>query len=502
MKVAIRLFPDRTSARPAVATYEGFRRALLGEAVLDERAIFNNFKFFCEKTSISGKSTLIMMPLGKLLHTLRRQYTLIAGACLLVVILAAGTVTFTAYLKAKQIDSSSRAAKSLATILADETDRSIQSVSLIIARVAARLEAAAVDSPASLDQAASATEFRAFLHDSVAEDGSLDSIYVESGRTSADDDDRLTLTDIHARDQLSAVEDARPDAVYLSSPFRSRTTSAGRSALPSACRRRTETFSASSAGSSISPRSPTFSASSRSASTRPVSVIRNDGEIIACYPARELSLGSAIDDTPIFENLISKKRDGVSRQISDVDHIERMFAVVNSDRFPVASVVAVAMEDVLAAWRFEAQILEFGAAVMVVVILLGLAPPRLARRAACRRRANGRRCRRNRRSSTPDSTTRWTTSSRALAMYDKTGALIVCNRRYAEIYGLPIEIASLGPQKTARSSTNDPNRFGKADRQAAQGARRRRSGPQQTRRWTHHRPAQEIAFGRRLGLDP
>ncbi len=167
-----------------------------------------------------------MLVIGKLAQAFRRQYPLILGAVLLVSILVAGTVTFTAYLKVKQIDSSSRAAKSLATILADETDRSIQSVSSIIARAGARLEAAGIDTPPSLDQAANATEFRAFLHDSVAEDASLDSIYVESARKSADtrDDPRLSLTDIHARYQLSALEDAAPDAIYLSSPFRSRVT--------------------------------------------------------------------------------------------------------------------------------------------------------------------------------------------------------------------------------------------------------------------------------------
>ena len=50
--------------------------------------------------------------------------------------------------------------------------------------------------------------------------------------------------------------------------------------------------------------------------------------------------------------------------MSDVDHVERMFAVVHSEIFPVASVVAVAMDDVLVGWRFQAEALELGAAVM------------------------------------------------------------------------------------------------------------------------------------------
>ena len=115
-----------------------------------------------------------MLTIRKLAQTFRRQYSLIIGALSLVIVLIGAIAAFTAYLKATQIDNSARAARSLATMLADETDRSIQSVSLIIARVAARLEAAGVDTPSSLDQAAGAVEFRAFLNDRVAEDASLD----------------------------------------------------------------------------------------------------------------------------------------------------------------------------------------------------------------------------------------------------------------------------------------------------------------------------------------
>ena len=61
-----------------------------------------------------------------------------------------------------------------------------------------------------------------------------------------------------------------------------------------------------------------------------LSVIRDDGEIIACFPTRELSLGSEIAATPSFTDFISQKRNGVTRQVSDVDRLERMFAVVNS----------------------------------------------------------------------------------------------------------------------------------------------------------------------------
>ena len=396
------------------------------------------------------------------MQAFRRQYALIAGAVSLVIVLSAGTAAFTAYLWAAQIDGSSRAAGSLATILADETDRSIQSVSLIIARVAARLEAAQVDSPAALDQAATTTEFRAFLHDSVAEDGSLDDIYVESRRTSADNRSNpgLTLVDIHARDQLLAVEESQPDAIFLSSPFRSRATGAWQLSVARRVSAKNGDFLGIVSGvvnlSSFTDLLGKLSLGEHAS----VSVIRDDGEIIACYPEKELALGSAIADTPMFAKLIAKKHNGVTRQISDVDHIERMFAVVNSDRFPVASVVALAMDDVLAAWRFQAETLAFGAVVIVGVILLGSI--RLALRVEQLAAA------REREAVQAQSAIQYARFNNAmdnivqgLAMYDRNGSLVVCNRRYSELYGLPIERPGQGRQGSVTSPANDPSRFGK-----------------------------------------
>ena len=48
-----------------------------------------------------------------------------------------------------------------------------------------------------------------------------------------------------------------------------------------------------------------------------------------------------------------------------------MFAVVHSHNFPVVSVVAVAMNDVLADWLHQAEALAFGAAVIVLAIAFG-----------------------------------------------------------------------------------------------------------------------------------
>ena len=402
-----------------------------------------------------------MLTIRKLAQAFRRQYSLIIGALSLVIVLIGAIAAFTAYLKATQIDNSARAARSLATMLADETDRSIQSVSLIIARVAARLEAAGVDTPSSLEQAAGAVEFRAFLNDRVAEDASLDTIYVVSATEPAfaREASRRTIMAIHAWDQVRALRDAGPDGIYLSSPFRSRATGAWQLSLTKRVSSKNGDFLGVVSGvinlSSFSDLLGKLALGEHAS----LSVIRDDGEIIACFPTRELSLGSELARTPLFTNFISQKRDGMTRQVSDVDRLERMFAVVNSDKFPVASVVAVAMNDVLAAWRFQAQALELGAAVIAAVILLGavLLAMRVEQLAEARERE----------AVQAQAAVQYARFNNAmdnivqgLAMYNRNGGLIVCNRRYAEIYGLPLDLANRRVKTGAPSAASDPSRFG------------------------------------------
>ncbi len=403
-----------------------------------------------------------MLTIRKLAQAFRHQYALIVGAFSLVVVLIVAIAAFTAYLKATQIDNSARAARSLATMLADETDRSIQSVSLIIARLAARLEAAGVETPSSLEQAAGAVEFRAFLNDRVAEDSSLDSIYVVSATEPAfaREASRRTIMAIHAWDQVRALRDAGADGIYLSSPFRSRATGAWQLSLTKRVSSKDGDFLGVVSGvinlSSFSDLLGKLALGEHAS----LSVIRDDGEIIACFPTRELTLGSEIAATPLFTNFISRKQNGMARQVSDVDQLERMFAVVNSDKFPVASVVAVEMNDVLAAWRFQAQALELGAAVIAAVILFGaiFLAMRVEQLAEARERE----------ALQAQAAIQYARFNNAmdnivqgLAMYNRNGCLIVCNRRYAEIYGLPLDLANQQVKAAAPSAASDPGRFGK-----------------------------------------
>ncbi len=173
------------------------------------------------------------------------------------------------------------------------------------------------------------------------------------------------------------------------------------------------------------------------------SIFRDDGSIIACFPQREIAFGGDIGDGELFAQLVSKKQDGVARETSVVDGVDRMLAVAHSKTFPVAAVVAIAMNDVAANWLHQAEALAFGAAVIVLALAFGTA--RLAvhieQLAAAREREAVRtqaEIEYERFNNAMDNIVQ------GLAMYDRKNNLIACNKRYAEIYGLPTDAPGNG----------------------------------------------------------
>ena len=203
----------------------------------------------------------------------------------------------------------------------------------------------------------------------------------------------------------------------------------------------------------------------------------------------------------MFSGLVSQQRDGVVRETSMVDGVDRMFAVAHSKAFPVASVVAMAMNDVVANWFHQAEALAFGAAVIVLAIAFGAV--RLAvhveQLAAAREREAVRaqaEIEYKRFNNAMDNIVQ------GLAMYDRKNRLIACNRRYAEIYGLPLDTPGPGATRAQIARASPRSQLRNASERAPQGARRQPADRQRTRGRTHHRAAEEEARPTAAGFRP
>ncbi len=392
-----------------------------------------------------------------------RQAFLFIGAGVLIGFTLAGMVALDVYLYDLQIQEGSRSARNISYILSDQTDRSLQSVLSTVSKVVARLQDDGVGSVDALKSAAGAKDVQALLRDRLSEDPFLDGVFIvgADGKTGNADPERpMSIAELHGQDDVRSLRQASSDAVYVSTPFQSMTTGTWQLSL-------SKRVSASN-GSFLGVVSGVVKLASFEDLLKKVelgehgslSIFREDGSIIACFPQREIAFSSDIANSGLYTRFIAKKVDGVTRQTSAVDRVDRMFAIVHSPKFPVVSVVAVAMNDVVSNWLHQAEALAFGAAVIVLAIAFGAI--RLA--VHIEQLADAR----EREAVQTQVAIQYKRFNNAMdnimqgvAMYDRNNTLIACNKRYAEIYGLPVELTGPGITRAQILAYRGDHGFGK-----------------------------------------
>jgi diguanylate cyclase (GGDEF)-like protein len=411
---------------------------------------------------ISLSRAIVYWP-GKVSRLIRRQASLFIGACVLIGFVLAGMVVLDAYLRNLLVQEGARRAQGLSYVLSDETDRSLQSVLSTVSKVVDRLQSEGVGSVAALREAASADDMRAMLLARVSDDPFLDSIFIVAadGKIGSSDTERSTsIAELHGQSYLDSLRDASSDAVYVSTPFKSTNDGTWQLSLSKRVSAPGGSFLGVVSGVVKLARFDDLLQKVALGAHGSISIFRDDGSIIACFPQREIAFGSDIADSDLYR-FISGKLDGTTRQKSDVDGVDRMFSVVHSSKFPVAAVVAVAMNDVVATWLPQAEALALGVAVIVLAIAFGaiMLAIRIEQLAAARERGAVQ-------SQVAVQYRRFNNAMnnivQGLAMYDKSGTLIACNKRYAEIYSLPAELTGPGVTRAQILAHGGDQRFGNA----------------------------------------
>ena len=402
--------------------------------------------------------------LGKFARLVGRQTSLFVGVAVLIGFVLAGMVAFDVYLHNLLVEEGSRSARNLSYDLSDQTDRSLQSVLSTVSKVVERLQRDGVSSASALEFADGAKDVQATLRDRLAEDPSLDGVSIVGADGKIGDPDRaklVSVADLHGQDHLDSLRDASADTVYVSTPFQSSASGTWQLSLSKRVAASDGSFlgvvtgvvKLASFDDVLEKVAPGAHAS--------VSIFRQDGTIIACFPQREIALGADIAKSDLYTRFISQKLDGVTRQTSVVDGVDRIFAVVHSRSFPVVSVVAVAINDILADWLHQTEALAFGAAIILLAIACGT-----IRLAVYIERLADAQAREAIQTQVAVQYKRFNNAMdnivQGLAMYDRSNSLIACNKRYAEIYGLPDELTDPGVTRAQILAYRGKPGFGKA----------------------------------------
>jgi PAS domain-containing protein len=168
-----------------------------------------------------------------------------------------------------------------------------------------------------------------------------------------------------------------------------------------------------------------------------ISLLHRDGTMLARYPHVDGMIGRNFRTAPA-QQLLSKADHGTIRLISPVDGEERLAAVRALADFPLSIMATTTVATELADWRAQTRLLVIAAALaaLVIAFILFLIVRKLSRRHedAERRLA----LEKERLDTAVNNMTQ------GLLLYDADARIVLCNRRYLEMYGLSSDVVKPG----------------------------------------------------------
>ena len=395
-------------------------------------------------------------------HVRAGQLLVVCGL-LIGLALASAATWFVTTLRQQDIDDTAREMRNLALILADQTDRSFQAAELVQLGLIEHLRELGIDSPAGFEQHMASLDAHRDLKGRIAgvshiaalalidRQGNLINFTRSWPPPKVNDADRDFVRDLLGPDALPWL---------VSSPMQSKSSGNWTIYLS---RRLTAPD-----GQLIGIVVATIEAAyfeqffARIALDAGASLVlyRRDGTLLARHPRIDDKIGRSFGNTPNFNRLVSARDGGVVRLTSTMDGKERLATSHGVAHYPLLVVVTDTIDAVLRQWRTEVRVFAGTTTLLELVIaatvLLGVRhlrnTERLETAKAAQLAAEAARTIAEAELRAAQERERAETQSRrhlvrfetalsnmlqALLMMDHAGRVLVVNRRFCELSGLP-----------------------------------------------------------------
>uniref|UniRef100_E6VPY8 Diguanylate cyclase/phosphodiesterase n=1 Tax=Rhodopseudomonas palustris (strain DX-1) TaxID=652103 RepID=E6VPY8_RHOPX len=168
-----------------------------------------------------------------------------------------------------------------------------------------------------------------------------------------------------------------------------------------------------------------------------VSIHHSDGTLLTRHPYAEGMIGRNFRDGPALQQAMFDQ-DTTARLPSPVDGQDRLVASHALDQLPIVMITTTTIEDALASWRTQTRLMVSVAAVsaLVVTVILLLIINQIGKH----HRATQERLKLDKQRLD----TAINNMSQGLLLFDAQARLVVCNRRYLDMYGLSSAIVKPG----------------------------------------------------------
>jgi diguanylate cyclase (GGDEF)-like protein len=169
-----------------------------------------------------------------------------------------------------------------------------------------------------------------------------------------------------------------------------------------------------------------------------ISMIHRSGTIIARYPKDDGLIGFNVAGTEAFDRALAVDGNLSGRFTSARLSEDKVGAVKSLKHFPILIVATTRTEAALADWRAQTRLQFFAAAlaIVVVIVMVFLIVRQLRRQHAVAQ------AKLSEKSQHLD--TAINNMTQGLLLFDSTGRLVICNRRYIDMFGLSPDVVKPG----------------------------------------------------------
>jgi diguanylate cyclase (GGDEF)-like protein/PAS domain S-box-containing protein len=169
-----------------------------------------------------------------------------------------------------------------------------------------------------------------------------------------------------------------------------------------------------------------------------IAIFHRDGTLLARYPHADSMIGRKFRTAPLLQNVLTKGGRQTLRVQSVVDSQDRLASAIELSHFPMVIVATNSVAAALSDWREQTRLLILAATVsawIIAFILYSIVGQidRHNRESQQRLEAEKQRL-----------DTALNNMTQGLVLYDASARVVVCNRRYIDMYGLSTDIAKPG----------------------------------------------------------
>jgi diguanylate cyclase (GGDEF)-like protein/PAS domain S-box-containing protein len=357
---------------------------------------------------------------------------IICGIILLVVVIAA-TASLLSNLRDRDLAEKERTLESLALVLAEQIDRSFQSIELIQTAVVERMQSLGVASAEDLERQMSSYDTHQDLKRRVSALPHINAIVLTDSSGKLINFSRswpVPPIKIPDQDPHEAFNADSHLTSYVGKPLRSPTTENWVVPIARKFSGPNGAFLGVVTGvMELQYFEQMFQAIVNSPNGS-ISLFRRDGTLLVRHPRQEAAVGQSFPKSMFIKELANSDH-GTHRVIGVIDGQERLVSSRGLAHYPVALVVTTTVADALANWK-RGAITMIGAALIIglviggaVVLCVWLVGKKLREQSLQR-------------------DTALNNMSHGLVMFDSAARLVVCNDRYRQIYNLPANLVKPG----------------------------------------------------------